>query len=101
MNVHILEEAAEDVTAIHDWYETKRPGLGADFELCIEEIFNRISSMPETYPGWYRKTRCALLMRFPYGIFYNIIDSVVYIIGIFHLKRKPARIKHGIRIRKI
>lgn len=101
MNVHILEEAAEDIATIHDWYETKRKGLGTDFELCIKEIFYRISSMPDIYPEWYCEIRCGLLMRFPYGVFYNTIDSAVYIIVIFHLISKLSRIKHGIRIRKI
>lgn len=38
MIIEILEEAENDILAVHKWYESKRSGLGADFELCIEEI---------------------------------------------------------------
>jgi len=101
MNLQILEEASADVVIIYEWYESKRNGLGLDFELCLDEVFARITKTPEIYPEWYRNVRCALLTRFPYGIFYRIKDDSIYILAIFHMKRKPAKIKHGIRTRKL
>lgn len=100
MILEILDEAAEEIVSIFKWYESKRPGLGNDFELCLDEVFSRIIKNPEIYPSWYRKTRCALTTRFPYGIFYRIIDDTIYVVAIFHLKRKPSNIKSGIKLRK-
>jgi plasmid stabilization system protein ParE len=101
MNILILEDAAEDIISIFNWYESKRHGLGDDFELCLDDVISRISSTPEIYPEWYRQTRCALMTRFPYGVFYKICETGIVIIGVFHLKRKPSSIKLGIKIRKI
>jgi hypothetical protein len=72
MIIEILEEAEDDIINAHDWYESKRRGLGADFERCIEKALERISSMPEAFPVWYRNTRRLILSRFPYGIFFRI-----------------------------
>lgn len=100
MILEIIDEAAEDIVSIFKWYESKRPGLGNDFELCLDELFSRIIKNPEIYPEWHRKIRCALLTRFPYGIFYIKINDTIYIVAIFHLKRNPSKIKNSIKIRK-
>ncbi len=65
MIIKILEEAETDIINAHDYYESKRDGLGADFELCVEEALSRISYMPESFPIWHRGTRRLVLIRFP------------------------------------
>jgi len=67
MTLELLDEARNDIIAAHDWYESKRDGLGADFELCIEEAFARIAADPQAWAVWYRKTRRLVLARFPHG----------------------------------
>lgn len=101
MILEILEEAEADIIEAHDWYESRRKGLGADFELCIEEALSRIYQNPEAYPIWYRKTRRFILTRFPYGIFYRIRNDIIYIVAVYSFKRKPTKIKSSIRKRKM
>lgn len=100
MILEILDEARNDIVSAHDWYESKRDGLGADFELCLEEAFGRICAAPETYPVWYRNTRRLVLARFPYGIFFRADRGIVLIVGVFHLKRNPGWVRSGIRKRR-
>jgi hypothetical protein len=41
MNIHILEKAAEDITAIHDWYETKREALVLILNYALKKFLRR------------------------------------------------------------
>ena len=50
MIIEILDEASADIVSIFEWYESKRPGLGSDFELCLDVLFLRITKHPEIYP---------------------------------------------------
>jgi hypothetical protein len=42
MFLEIIDDAAEDIVSIFNWYESKRSGLGKDFELCLDEIFQEL-----------------------------------------------------------
>ena len=78
MKIEILVDVEKEIIKAHDWYESKRKGLGAEFELCIEEALERIASMPNAFPTWSGNTHRIILSRFPYGIFYKKINNILY-----------------------
>ncbi len=96
MEIRILAEAESEILHAQDWYELKRAGLGFDFELCLEAAFQNILTFPEASPVWYRNTRRILLARFPYGVFNTIKDSTIFVVALFHLKRRPATLKKSV-----
>ena len=102
MDLLILSEAKDDIQSIHDWYESKRPGLGFDFELCLESTFDRISLFPESHPKKILPTRLAILQHFPYGVYYREHDNSIVVLAVFNFKQNPKMIKKIIsnRIRK-
>ena len=102
MQVDFLIEAEEDILSAHDWYESKRAGLGADFELCLEASLERIQLFPESCPIKYRNCRLGLISHFPYGVIYTISEKMIIVIAVFHLKRNPKSITSQIskRIKK-
>ena len=71
------------------WYETQKPGLGDEFLDCIDEMLNRLSTMPEAYPAVYRDVRRAVVKQFPYAIYYRTVSSRVIVTAIFHSRRNP------------
>lgn len=73
------------------WYEDRRPGLGDDFMEAIEAVFDRLSSMPEVHQVIHKDVRRALSQRFPYGIYYRVLEDRVEVIAIQHSKRDPSR----------
>ena len=95
----LLSEAESDILQAHDWYEAKRAGLGADFELCLEAAFERILEFPEAAPIWYRNTRYAILAHFPYGVFYVYQDETVFVVSVFHLRRNQVSLKKFVKKR--
>jgi plasmid stabilization system protein ParE len=89
VQIVLLSEAERDILEAHDWYESKRTGLGANFELCIEAALDNILLFPESSPKRFRNTRVAIMHHFPYGIYYIISGDIIIVVGVFHFKRNP------------
>lgn len=87
----IRPEAEADVADAQEWYERQRQGLGAEFVLCVEEVFARIERTPGMYGEVYRGVRRALTRRFPYAVYYRVEGDVVVVLGVFHTRRDPRQ----------
>ena len=85
----IRPEAEAEMTESFTWYEDRVAGLGSDFLLCIDAIFNSISRSPKQYPIVYKNIRRAISRRFPYEVFYVENEDKVIILAVFHAKRNP------------
>ena len=57
--------AEADLAEAKAWYDGRRPGLGDDFLLCIDEVFEGIRRRPELHGEVFRELRLALVGRFP------------------------------------
>ncbi len=71
LRVRILDEAAEEAAEAARWYESQRPGLGAEFEHAVdaaldllEEDVVPLTVMPEG--SGQRGAKRLILKRFPY-----------------------------------
>lgn len=64
--------ADRDVEAAFEWYENERPGLGVEFLDELRASYNRIAARPLTYQELRGGIRRALLMRFPYAVYFAI-----------------------------
>jgi len=67
--------AAADVEEAYGWYENQRAGLGNEFLAAVSIVIESLVRYPESFPVVYRQTRRANLRRFPYSLFYRIIDD--------------------------
>jgi toxin ParE1/3/4 len=85
----IEPEAERDLLGAFHWYESRRPGLGLDFLLRVQAVFDRISSMPELHAVVYKNLRQTLVRRFPYVACYLFEDDKVYVVAVFHGHRDP------------
>jgi toxin ParE1/3/4 len=87
----ISDESRLDILEAFSWYEGCRPGLGKDFELCIEAGLNQIQNDPLLWQKRYKNLRIYFIDRFPYGIHYLIEKDVIKVFGVFHTSRNPRR----------
>jgi len=92
--VHFRPDAETDVADAAAWYETQRSGLGAEFLDEILNTCNSISENPQIYPLVRRKTRRAVIHKFPFGIYYRIENRLVTIIAVMHGSRDPNKWKN-------
>lgn len=81
--------AQAEFTEAVQWYEEKRRGLGAQFVLYVESKLEAVRKSPENYPFVYSHYQRAILKRFPYSIFFEVVGSGVHILAIYHTSRKP------------
>ena len=70
--LRIHEAAAEEAAEAAAWYETERPGLGADFEKALNAAFD------------------VLEQDFPYAIIVKESPTEVFVIAVAHHARRPA-----------
>jgi plasmid stabilization system protein ParE len=89
--VVFLPAAREDIARTFDWYETRRPGLGFRFLVALEDLVSRITRHPEGYAHVVDDFRRGLVKRFPYSLFYELIDDRVMIYGVFHHADDPDK----------
>lgn len=86
----ILTAAGEaDVEEAFRWYEEQRAGLGPIFLHSVEVALQAIGSRPAMYPVVHRTTRRFLLPKFPYALYYRILEASVVVVGCIHAKRHP------------
>ena len=81
------EELAEAVA----YDESRRAGLGAEFQEQVESLVWLIRGDPERWP-LHQQTSCrkASLDRYPYNLFDLDLDDRIWIAAIAHQKRKPG-----------
>jgi plasmid stabilization system protein ParE len=88
----IVNPAAEaDLKAEYAWCEGRRAGQGADFLLCVEEVFERIGRQPEWYGEEFEELRVAPLRRHQYAVAYRIDAAQVTVVAVYHLGSDPSR----------
>jgi plasmid stabilization system protein ParE len=91
VSLFVRPDAAADIEEAHSWYESQRPGLGDEFLDAILVVFELLLERPRRYRVVHRDTRRANLRRFPFGVFYRIVDADVVVIACFHASRDPRR----------
>jgi plasmid stabilization system protein ParE len=82
-------EAQADLLRTRDWYERQRFGLGDIFSVSVEQVVNRIETMPQMYAMVFRDVRRAKLRTFPYLIYYRVLSDRIEVIAILHGSRDP------------
>jgi plasmid stabilization system protein ParE len=82
-------EAEADVEEAFQWYEAQRPGLGAAFRHALDVGVASVENGPEAYAVVHRNTRRALLPKFPYGLYYRVLEYSVLVVACIHAKRHP------------
>lgn len=83
--------AAADVEDAYRWYESQQGGLGEEFLAAVRVVIESMMANPELFPVVHRRTRRALLRRFPYGLYYRIVDDQIVVVACMHGRRDPRR----------
>ncbi|MFY0674606.1 MAG: type II toxin-antitoxin system RelE/ParE family toxin [Bacteroidia bacterium] len=73
----------------YDWYESKQAGLGDKFLDDLEDCKNSICSFPLKHRIVKKQIRLVLMNRFPYLVYFEILDDIIHIIAIVYGGRHP------------
>ena len=91
LKVYLRPEAETDIEEAAIWYEEQRQGLGQEFLDDVLSLCETVSENPAIYPVVHRRTRRALIRRFPFGVYFRIEDKQVIVVAVIHGSRHPRR----------
>ena len=74
-SILVSEMAYEDAIIIFDWYEGTHVGLGDRFINELEISKADLLNNPLVFAKWNKHIRRMVMQKFPYIIFYKIIDK--------------------------
>ena len=83
--------ARAELIEARDWYSARGPELAARFIAEIETVAERLGTAPYQFPVAYRDVRRARCRRFPYVLFFRLVDGIVNVIACFHGSRDPRQ----------
>lgn len=89
LEVRLRPEAEEDLSDAAAWYEEQLTGLGQEFLDRVLFAFESIAERPRMYPTVHRRTRRALMHRFPFAIYYRIEKDSIVVVAVMHGSRDP------------
>lgn len=85
----IRPEAEVDIEESFNWYEDQVAGLGHEFRLALRQTLRSVQLSPLKYQGVHKKTRRALVRRFPHAFYFFIVDQKIIVSACVHHKRDP------------
>ena len=87
----VAPEVEQDLSKAYDWYQERREGLGEEFLTCVDACIQAICGNPEMHAIIYKEYRRALVRRFPYSVFYELMGNTVTVYCIFHHSQHPEK----------
>ncbi len=92
MKIRILSAVEEDIEEGYRFYESQSPGLGSYF---LDSLYSDIDSLAyfagihQIVFGYHRQ----LSNRFPFAVYYRIIDNAVVVFAVLDCRRDPTWIR--------
>lgn len=98
-DVYVLKEAVDDLDEGRAFYDLQESGVGEYFWDClIADIESLI-----IYGGIHRKKlgmQQMLAKRFPYAIYYEIVEDIAYVAAVLPMRRNPEWILRKLEERR-
>ena len=89
MKLSFLDPAQAELQEAADYFEDRRPGLGAEFAAEVKSTIRRILLHSRTWSRVSENTRRCRLGKFLYALIYQIREDEILIVAVAHLRRKP------------
>ncbi|MEW6378754.1 MAG: type II toxin-antitoxin system RelE/ParE family toxin [bacterium] len=94
-DIVILKDAADDLNDGKAFYDQREAGVGDYFwDSLLADIESLViyAGIHNREHGLYRM----LAKRFPYAIYYEIVDDIAYVVAVLPMRRNPALIKRKV-----
>ena len=88
--IGLRAEASRDTEEARDYYDDKQSGLGQTFLKRVDEGLARIKFMPKLYGKTWGEVRATRVRKFPYVIYYRILDDRIEVLAVMHGSRDSS-----------
>jgi plasmid stabilization system protein ParE len=87
----VISAAAEgDIEASFLWYRERNVLIADGFRAEVFDAIDTIAESPLSWPADEERNRHRVLHRFPYSVFYEVVEHTVTILAVAHHRRKPG-----------
>lgn len=90
-SLSISSVAEDDLRKAYLWYKDKELELARDFVTQTDNNISAIHQKPFHSQIKYKNIRVRYLDRFPYGFHYQVSESHILIIAVFHTAMDPEK----------
>ena len=87
--VRLTSAAVQDLARAERWYLDQAPHVLSSLEEEIDRSFRLISERPELYQTVESTVRRALVRKFPFSVFYQILPEWIEVIAVVHQSQHP------------
>lgn len=88
-SIEISEEAENDLDNSYEYYFDDSPQVADTFFRRINTSLETIRKTPLSFPEIYKSLRKFTVKKFPFVIYYQVVDYTIRVIAIFHTSRNP------------
>lgn len=88
-SILVRPKAKADIREAALWYEKQHAGLAGPFLLSVAKAIDGLRATPKMHQIVVDDIRRKLLQRFPYFLYYQVEESRVVVVGLFHTSRDP------------
>jgi hypothetical protein len=99
VDIFILKEAIDDLEEGKNFYNQNEQGVGDYFwDSLISDIESLVifAGIHNRQYGYYRM----LAKRFPYAVYYEIKDAIVYVVAVLPVRRSPEWVYKKLKKRR-
>ncbi len=97
MRIRILKSAHEDLRDGYWFYEKQDKGLGIYFLDSLNSDIESLKVYAGVHPKQFEAYHRLLSKRFPFAVYYRIMDSDTLIYAILDCRRNPAWIRKRLK----
>jgi plasmid stabilization system protein ParE len=91
MEVRFHRLAAREYEDARNWYERRGTDSGDEFVEETDRAIARIQQHPYRWPVCFGRFRRVRLRRFPYSLYYHVVDSSrALVLAVAHARRRPG-----------
>ncbi len=87
--VIVLEIAEDEMAEASDWYDERSPGRGLLFLDAVYTEFDKLAERPFIGGHASFPFRRIEMPRYPFLIFYEVMDERIFIHAVHHTAREP------------
>ena len=88
-SLELSDEAEVDFNKSYKFYYEDSPKVAETYFKQINIAFENVKQNPESFPVVRKNVRKYVVKKFPFVIYYQIVDTVIQVIAIFHTSRNP------------
>jgi len=89
MKIKISKLAKDDFDVALNYYKKQNESLAKRFKIDIKQSINRIGFFPNLYPKVNDRVQKCVIFKFPFTIFYTVIDDDIIILAFANHYKNP------------